>query len=275
MEAPLLCSDMEHDGLFVSKTMFIALINGYCKDKKMRMAMRVFLRMLKTGCEPDGDTYYTLIHGFVKLRLADKGRIKWNKMAERGLQPDLVANHIMKHCEEGKVERFLAHFKELHRRNLVLPVHFYTVLISAPYEESRLSEVGELCEQMVESGVTPDNVLLQILIPVYPKRGEIRLALVFLQAFAKNGYHIDPSFVSVAAFGDIKLEIRLLLGKIMKRNLNLGYTRFEILITGLCAGGIPDNALLCMVEMMSLGCTPTSSYNSLTSCKSREFCSKP
>ncbi|KAK6936319.1 Pentatricopeptide repeat [Dillenia turbinata] len=269
LEAQLLCGDMELDGLFVDKTMFTALINGYCKDKKMKMAMQVFLRMLKIGCEPDGYTYNTLIHGFVKLGLADKSRIIWNQMAMRGLQPDLVSNHIMinKHCEEGKVERALAHFKELHRRNVVLPVHFYTVLISALYKENRLSEVDQLCEQMVKSGVVPDNVLLQTLIPMYPKGDELRLTFVILQAVAKNGCHIDPSLLSVASSGDIKLEIRLLLQEIMKRNLNLGYKGFEILITGLCAGGNPDDALLCMDEIMSLGCTPsTSSYNSLIKC---------
>ena len=69
----------------------------------MKMAMRVCLRMLKMGFEPDNYTCNTLIHGFVKMGLYDKARVVYNQMNGWGLQPDVITYHIMisNYCRKG------------------------------------------------------------------------------------------------------------------------------------------------------------------------------
>lgn len=64
VEETELSMDMESYGFVLDKVMYTTLINGYSKNKKMKMAMRVFLRMLKLGCAPDKYTYNTLMHSF-------------------------------------------------------------------------------------------------------------------------------------------------------------------------------------------------------------------
>ena len=90
VEAESLYREMESQGLYIDRVMNTSLINQYSKDKKMKMAMQVFLRMLKTDCELHNYTYNTLIHGFLQLGLFDKGWLVYKQMAGWGMQPDAV-----------------------------------------------------------------------------------------------------------------------------------------------------------------------------------------
>ena len=133
VEAESLYREMESQGLYIDRVMYTSLINQYSKDKKMKMAMRVFLRMLKTDCELDNCTYNTLIHGFLKLGLFDKGWLVYKQMAGWGIQPDAVTNHlfISKYCREGKVDCALMLLNNMVSCNLAPNVHSYTVLFNA------------------------------------------------------------------------------------------------------------------------------------------------
>ncbi|CAA2967641.1 Hypothetical predicted protein [Olea europaea subsp. europaea] len=83
-----------------------AIIRGFCgKNRvlegndcltgKMKTAMRLFLRMLKVGCEPDNYTYNTLIHGFVHLGLFDKAWLLYKKKVNCGLKPNMTVYLLM------------------------------------------------------------------------------------------------------------------------------------------------------------------------------------
>ncbi|KAJ6759907.1 hypothetical protein OIU79_024887 [Salix purpurea] len=88
VEAELVFEEMEVQGFFVDKVMYTSLMNAHGKNKKMKMAMRVYFRMLKKGCDPDICTYNTLIHGFLKMGLFDKAWVLCGTlMSDLGIQP--------------------------------------------------------------------------------------------------------------------------------------------------------------------------------------------
>lgn len=72
IEAETLFREMKYQSFFVDKLTYTSLIDRCCNNKKIEMTMRVYLRMLKTSCEPDTYTCNTLIHGFAKVDLFDK-----------------------------------------------------------------------------------------------------------------------------------------------------------------------------------------------------------
>ncbi|KAF3454003.1 hypothetical protein FNV43_RR04446 [Rhamnella rubrinervis] len=249
LEAELLFMEMESKGLYIDKVMYTTLINGYCKNKKMEMAMRVFLRMLKTGCEPDICTCNTLIQGYMKLHLYDKGRAIFKQMTEWGMQPDVSTYGIMinENCKKGKID----------------------------YALNRLSEVDELLKSMMDGGVVPDHVLFLILAKKFPKDHLLQLALMILQAIAKNGCGFDLSRLSYSASlspsRDQEQEIHILLEEISRRNLNLAVVAFSVCINALTMGGKIEIALICLDRMLNLGCRPSLfTYNSLIKCLCQE-----
>ncbi|XP_060210797.1 pentatricopeptide repeat-containing protein At5g62370-like [Lycium barbarum] len=155
-EAQQLCMVMESYGFVLDKVMYTALINGHSKNRDMKMAMMVFLRMLKLGCEPDKYTYNTLINGFINLGMFDKVRVLHQQMVEFGLEPDGVSYQILicKYCKDHKVDRVLV-----------------------------LAEV----DKMMDNGLVPDHVMFFTLINNNPRVLGISLAYKFLRAIAKNG----------------------------------------------------------------------------------------
>ncbi|KAK3010763.1 hypothetical protein RJ639_012877 [Escallonia herrerae] len=276
-EAELLSTDFESHGfLTLDKVMYTTLICEYSKKKKMKMAMRIFLRMLKTNVEPDIYTYNTLIHGFVSLGLFDKGWILHKQLTEAGLKPDVVTYHIMMchYCEEQKLDCALMLLDTMRQYGIVPTVHCYTILIAALHKANNSEELDGLYNMMLDSGVVPDHVLFLTLMKTCPKGHELHLALKILQVVAWNGCGIElPSFSSSATSKsrDVGNEIDHLLGEIAGSKSHLANMAFSIYIIALCTGRKTDDALHCMERMASLGCQPLlSAYNSLIKCLCQE-----
>ncbi|KAF4368368.1 hypothetical protein F8388_019085 [Cannabis sativa] len=270
VEAELLFGEMESHDVYIDKTMYTSLIHEYCQSKKMKMAMRVFLRMLKTGCVPDNRTCNTLIHGFVKLGLFDKGWVISKQMVDWGMQPDVISYGIMisEYCKEGKCDSALMLLDTMISCSLIPSVHCYTVLINALNREKRFTEIDELYKNMLKNGIVPDHVLYFTLLKNYPKGHELRLALMILQAIGKNGCGIDLSTLSASNDmfppGDLEQEIEVLLGEIVKRDLNVASVAFSVYICALCMDSKTDAALNCLDRMANLGCRPLLfTFNSL------------
>ncbi|GMH18291.1 hypothetical protein Nepgr_020132 [Nepenthes gracilis] len=273
VEAELFGGEMESHGFFIDRKMFTALIYGYCCGKKMKMAMRVYFRMLKTFCKPDIYTLNTLIDGFFKLGMFDKGRVLITQMEAAGMAPDVATHQIMisEYCRRGEVECALTLLNNMSARNLSPNIHCYTAVIDALYAGNRLVDVDEFYRNMVESQVVPDLVFFFKLLKKCPRGQELHLAHTILQAIVKNGCGIHPSSLSSSAAPhstvDLKQEIGCLLDCITEINLDLASVAFGICISALCAGDKIDEALCCMHKMVSLGCQPLlSTYNSLIKC---------
>ncbi|KAK9292817.1 hypothetical protein L1049_020797 [Liquidambar formosana] len=270
-EAEFLCSEMEANVLFIDKLMYTSLIREYCRVKKMKMAMRVFLRMLKRGCDPDTYTYNTLIHGFFKLGLFDKGWLLYDWMVELGLQPNMVTYHIMisRYCKGRQADCAIMVLNNMISRNLLPSVHCFCVLIDALYEENRSLEADDLYQKMLDSGVVPDHVLFFILMKRYPGH-ELLLAKKMLQEIARYGCGFEPSLLS-SPTRTFNQEIELLIVEIVRRNKNLANVAFGIFISALCVEKNAEVSMLCMEKMLGLGCRPLlSTCNSLIKCLFQE-----
>ncbi|KAL0307721.1 UNVERIFIED_CONTAM: hypothetical protein Scaly_2973500 [Sesamum calycinum] len=182
----------------------------------MKMAMRLFMRMLKMGYEPDNYIYNTLIHGFANLGLFSKGWVLHDKMVNSGLKPNTVTYQIMlnNYCRDQKVDCALMLLDDMLQHNIAPNVHCYTVLLSALCKEQRLEEVYSLYHKMLGSGVVPDHVLFFTLVKNHAEGDELYFALTVLQAIAKKSCNIDISTLSSSvnpkSTGDAMVEIEYL-----------------------------------------------------------------
>lgn len=202
VEAETLFREMQSQGFFVDKVMYTSLINGYCKDKKMKMTMQVYSSMLKTGCELDTYTCNTTVHGFTNVGLFDKTCVLYNQMIDQGMQPNVVTHHIMinNYCKERKVDCTLMLLNNMVMHNLTSIVHCYIVLIVALYKENRLVEVGEVYTSMLNQGVVPDHVLFFVFLKMHPRECKLQLALMILKAIAENCHNHSHDYESQLKF---------------------------------------------------------------------------
>ncbi|KAJ6340402.1 hypothetical protein OIU77_008208 [Salix suchowensis] len=270
VEAELVFEEMEVQGFFVDKVMYTSLMNAHGKNKKMKMAMRVYFRMLKKGCDPDICTYNTLIHGFLKMGLFDKAWVLWNLMSDLGIQPNEVTYNLMicYYCKQGKLDCATMLLNSMVPCNLAPCVHCYTPIIAALYKQNRCLEVDEMCERMLESGIIPDHVLFFVLMKNEPKGLELQLCLLMLQAIAKNGCGLDHSSLSnfdkINSSAGLEQEIELILREITRIDLNLCNVAGSIYVSALCEGGKTEAALACFKNVASAGCIPLLfTFNSL------------
>ncbi|KAG5229561.1 pentatricopeptide repeat-containing protein [Salix suchowensis] len=262
VEAELVFEEMEVQGFFVDKVMYNSLMNAHGKNKKMKMAMRVYFRMLKKGCDPDICTYNTLIHGFLKMGLFDKAWVLWNLMSDLGIQPNEVTYNkmICYYCKQGKLDCATMLLNSMVPCNLAPCVRSYTPIIAALYKQNRCLEVDEMCERMLESGIIPDHVLFFVLMKNEPKGLELQLCLLMLQAIAKNGCGLDHSSLSnfdkINSSAGLEQEIELILREITRIDLNLCNVAGSIYVSALCEGGKTEAALACFKNVASAGCVP-------------------
>ncbi|KAJ6671761.1 hypothetical protein OIU85_015501 [Salix viminalis] len=270
VEAELVFEEMEVQGFFVDKVMYTSLMNAHGKNKKMKMAMRVYFRMLKKGCDPDIWTYNTLIHGFLKMGLFDKAWVLWNLMSDLGIQPNEVTYNLMicYYCKQGKLDCATMLLNSMVPCNLAPCVHCYTPIIAALYKQNRCLEVDEMCERMLESGIIPDHVLFFVLMKNEPKGLELQLCLLMLQAIAKNGCGLDHSSLSnfdkINSSAGLEQEIELILREITRIDLNLCNVAGSIYVSALCEGGKTEAALACFKNVASAGRIPLLfTFNSL------------
>ncbi|KAJ6373834.1 hypothetical protein OIU78_029510 [Salix suchowensis] len=259
VEAELVFKEMEVQGFFVDKVMYTSLMNAHGKNKKMKMAMRVYFRMLKKGCDPDIYTYNTLIHGFLKMGLFDKAWVLWNLMSDLGIQPNEVTYNLMicYYCKQGKLDCATMLLNSMVPCNLAPCVHCYTPIIAALYKQNRCLEVDEMCERMLESGIIPDHVLFFVLMKNEPKGLELQLCLLMLQAIAKNGCGLDHSSLSnfdkINSSAGLEQEIELILREITRIDLNLCNVVGSIYVSALCEGGKTKAALAALKNVASAG----------------------
>ncbi|KAL9391017.1 hypothetical protein Peur_014937 [Populus x canadensis] len=272
IEAEWIFEEMEAQGFFVDKVMYTSLMNAYGKDKKMKMALRVYFRMLKNGYDPDICTCNTLIYGFSKMGLFDKAWVLYNLMNDLGIQPNEVTYSIMIHnyCKKGKLDCAMSLLNSMALCNLTPCVHCYTPIMVTLYKLNRCLEVDEWCERMLESGIVPDHVLFFVLMKNKPKGlgFELQLCLLMLQAIAKNGCGLDCSSLTnsdkINSTLALEQEIELLLREIARSDLNLGNVAGGIYVSALCEGGKTESALDCLENMVNAGCVPLLfTFNSL------------
>ncbi|XP_050217028.1 pentatricopeptide repeat-containing protein At5g62370 [Mercurialis annua] len=273
VEAESVCGEMEAQGFFVDRVMYTTLMNAYAKDKNIKMAVMIFLRMLRMGCGPDCFSYTVLIQGMFKMGFFDEGWKLYEQMNESMMLPDAVIHHVMisNFCNIGKLDCAIIILKNMTRQNLVPSVHSYTALIAALYKDNRITEIDELYKSMLDHGIFPDHVLFLIFMKNSLRGNELQLCLLILQEILKHGCGLEPSLLCGSPNRDLVMtleqEIELLLDTIVRSNFKLASLAFCIYITALCERGKSNAALACLKKMEDVRCTPLPfTFNSLIKC---------
>lgn len=276
IQAELLSTVMESCGFFVDKVMYTSLICRYGRERKMKMATRVFFRMLKTGCEPDTFTFNTMINGFLKLGLRRECYWMYNKMIDLGNEPNAVTNHIMIRnlCREGNLVEAENVLYDIVKMSVVPLVHSYTTLISLLYKENKLANVERLWKSMLDQGILPDHLFYFTIARKHQGEDKLLLAVrMLLSIFEKEGYS-KPHYPRAMELLDFFLVTKkfgacmgILLDEIATDSPHLATNAYGISICACCEIGHLPAARYLIDKMEANGFQPLLfTYNCMIKC---------
>ncbi|KAK4374878.1 hypothetical protein RND71_005555 [Anisodus tanguticus] len=114
-EAQKLERDMTEMGLFPDIFTINTIINGFCKQGRMKLAIDSFVEMQRSGLQPDIVTYNTLINGFCKAFDVVNADNFMTRMHASGWEPDITTYNIRLHgfCSTGRINRAVMMLDEL------------------------------------------------------------------------------------------------------------------------------------------------------------------
>ncbi|PKU70849.1 Pentatricopeptide repeat-containing protein [Dendrobium catenatum] len=276
LEAEDVCNKMESRGFWLDRTLFTSLINGYQKEGRMELALKVFNRMKEISyCQPDTYAYNTIIHGFLKLGYVDSAWKLFNQMVERGLERNVVTYCLMInwYSKNRRVDRAMELLMEMPESGIPPNLQCYTALITSLCMERRLVEVDQLFDKMLNSGIVPDHVMFALLINNLPRGHRAMVVQKTLHAIANIDCKIDLLRVSNLSSCNegLQRQIEVLLDEIMKSDAFPIDLIFNVLVSVFCTEGKIDVACTFMEKMVSWGYEPSiSTYNFLIRCIYKE-----
>uniref|UniRef100_A0A6N2MJL8 Uncharacterized protein n=1 Tax=Salix viminalis TaxID=40686 RepID=A0A6N2MJL8_SALVM len=262
VEAELVFEEMEQ---FCEKVMYTSLMNAHGKNKKMKMAMRVYFRMLKKGCDPDIFTYNTLIHGFLKMGLFDKAWVLWNLMSDLGIQPNEVTYNLMicYYCKQGKLDCATMLLNSMVPCNLAPSVRSYTPIIAALYKQDKFLEAFDYFVRISDANVKLGMWIYNVLINGLCHQGYVgwlvEAELVF-EEMEVQGFFVDKVMYTslMNAHGKnkkMKMAMRVYF-RMLKKGCDPNICTYNTLIHGFLKMGLFDKAWVLWNLMSDLGIQP-------------------
>ncbi|KAJ6677515.1 hypothetical protein OIU74_024084 [Salix koriyanagi] len=249
VEAELVFEEMEVQGFFVDKVMYTSLMKAHGKNKKMKMAMRVYFRMLKKGCDPDICTYNTLIHGFLKMGLFDKAWVLWNLMSDMGIQPNEVTYNLMicYYCKQGKLDCAFDYFVRISDPNVKLGMLIYNVLINGLCHQGYVGEAIQVFDIMCKNtGLPPTRHMFKTLFFGLCKKGWLVEAELVFKEMEVQGFFVDKVMYTslMNAHGKnkkMKMAMRVYF-RMLKKGCDPDIYTYNTLIHGFLKMGLFDKA---------------------------------
>ncbi|XP_026432388.1 pentatricopeptide repeat-containing protein At3g22470, mitochondrial-like [Papaver somniferum] len=160
-EAKRLFDEMVGKGIPANLIAYNCMIDGYCKNRKLDKAMKLFKKMKKKkGLKPSVVTYNTFLAGLYRV-----GRMKTVEnliieMQTFGLSPDIVMYGTMLdgYCKNGKMEEAIKLFEFMEGTGILINIHMYIILIHGFLQAGKLEDATKLFDEILRKGLVPNVV---------------------------------------------------------------------------------------------------------------------
>ncbi|XP_042013549.1 pentatricopeptide repeat-containing protein At5g40400-like [Salvia splendens] len=250
---------MEEEGFDLDIVTYNILVDGYCKNRRLKDAIYLYNIMCTRGMVPDLITYTTLINGLCKGGSVREAHRFFSLMVQRGLRPDAVTYNtlIYGYCKEGMMQDVRAVLFDM-IRNKVSPDDFTCWLLIKGYQNlDRMISAVNLVVELVRYGimVSPDIYCYLILALCNDDRPFAAKSL--LDQMSQNGYVPNAEVynelicsLSRGKFVEEALELKI---EMVSKGLKPKMSAYGAIIGGMCELRRSMEALSFMQEMIESG----------------------
>ncbi|CAN6838712.1 unnamed protein product [Brassica oleracea] len=156
-EADSLFNEMVSKGLKPSVATYNSMVDGWCKEGEIDLAMSCVARMYEDEKDPDVVTYTSLIHGLCASGRPGEAVSRWNEMKGRGCCPNEITFMalIQGLCKCGWTSEALVYFREMEAKEMEPDSGVYVSLVSSFLLSGNISEGFGIFREMVCKGRFP------------------------------------------------------------------------------------------------------------------------
>ncbi|XP_038893420.1 pentatricopeptide repeat-containing protein At5g38730 [Benincasa hispida] len=249
----LLC-EMEWKAVFPDLYTYNTLISLYSKKSLHYEALCVQDRMQRGGVSPDIVTYNSLIYGFCKEGKMREAVKLFREIKDVSPNHVTYTTLIDGYCRVNDLEEALRLCKVMEARGLHLGVVTYNSILRKLCEEGRIRDANKLLNEMGERKVEPDNVTCNTLINAYCKIGDMKSALKVKSKMLDAGLQLDSFTYKALIHGFYRVRDMESAKKLFFCMLDLGlcpgYCTYSWLVDGYCELG-NEGAIISLLDEFS------------------------
>ncbi|CAN1319124.1 Pentatricopeptide repeat-containing protein At3g13160, mitochondrial [Linum perenne] len=221
------------------------LINLYGKAGMFGKAREVFDEMPSRGCDRTTLSFNALLSACLNSKKVEKVEELFKGLSkEMGIQPDVVSyNTLIKaYCDMGSLDSGLEMIKEMEGKGLAPNLVTYNTILHRLYANVKLDDGEKIWGQMLEKGVTPDiRTYNAKLLGLCSAKKKMEEAGKLVNEMGSKGVEPDVhSFIAMirGCVKDGDLEgAKGWYEEILKREIELNKTVFDVLVPFLCEKG--------------------------------------
>lgn len=161
------------------------LIDLYGKAGKLQDASRCFRDMLVSGVEPDAFTFNTMIHISGSHGQLSEAKALFQKMEEKRIKPDTKTYNIFMslYASIGDIESVLWYYRRIKECGLRHDIVTYRIILQVLCEKKMVSDVENVLEEIMASGVNVDEQCMPIIMRMYIDEGLLDEASIFFEKY--------------------------------------------------------------------------------------------
>lgn len=191
-EAQKLERDMRERGLLPDVFTINTIINGLCKQGRMKLAIDCFVEMHRSGLQPDIVTYNTLINGFCKAFDMVNADNFVTRMYASGWEPDITTYNIrlQSFCSTRRINRAVMMLDELVSAGVVPNTVTYNTMMNSACNDI-LDRAMILAAKLLKMAFIPNTVTANLLLSHLWKQGLPQRTLAWGHKLSEIGFEFD------------------------------------------------------------------------------------
>jgi len=177
--AMALLGEAGKDGVELNNVHFTTVMTGLIRAGEAERAFEVYNHMRTNHCKPDAGTYAALVTACSRLDQVEKAHRYVRDMQEDGLRPNrFVLNALAHACARSMRHHEQAHdvFGQLRGEGMAPDLYTYRAALLACTHEGDTTRARDYMRQMAEEGLEPDADTANVLLAVYSRAVDPRLA---------------------------------------------------------------------------------------------------
>ncbi|KAI9071850.1 hypothetical protein K1719_046190 [Acacia pycnantha] len=185
-----LLDDFKSNKFEISAVVYNDLFNVLVKQKKVDQAVSLFREHRGSHFHPETCTFNILMRGLCRAGETDEAIKLLNDMSSCGCSPDIVTFNTLIHgfCRINEIDRAKNLLEQVYLKGQFAPdVVSYTTIISGYSKLVKMEEATSLYDEMIRSGVKPNQFTFNALIDGFGKAGDMTSALAMHEKMLFHG----------------------------------------------------------------------------------------
>ncbi|KAG9142083.1 hypothetical protein Leryth_016303 [Lithospermum erythrorhizon] len=169
------------------------LLNGWFRCRKLKQAERLWSEMKRENVKPTVVTYGTLVEGLCRMRRVEMAMDLISEMKSEGIEPNVIVyNPIIDALgEAGKLKEALGFMERLSVLKSGPTISTYNSLVKGFCKAGDIEGAGKILKEMISGGCIPTSTTYSYFFKYFSRTGKVEEGLNLYTKLMDSGYVPD------------------------------------------------------------------------------------